>query len=129
MNTLRFVGGDPMNPESWVKSMKPLIQNGPHGKGPWGPGHGSFIHLGGDTVCIYHATDGPGDGWGNRKARVQRVEWTANGPSMGDGVGPLGGIEAFVGGNAGHGHDSHEHEHEHKHHGLKRFFQKLKDEL
>lgn len=127
MNTLRFVGGDPLSPESWEKSMKPLLQNGPHGNGPWGPGHGSFIHLGSNTVCIYHATDGPGDGWGNRKARVQRLEWTANGPSMGDGVGPLGGTEAFVGGNAGHGHDSHEHEH--KHHGFKRFFQKLRDEL
>lgn len=50
MNCLRWTGGDPLRPDSWQKSMKPLIKNGPHGNGPWGPGHGSFMHIGDDVV-------------------------------------------------------------------------------
>ncbi|KAJ9618945.1 hypothetical protein H2203_008761 [Taxawa tesnikishii (nom. ined.)] len=73
MNTLRFLDGDPLNPSSWQKGTKPLMKNGPHNDGPWGPGHGSFMHIGNEIVGIYHATDGPGDGWENRKARMQRV--------------------------------------------------------
>lgn len=123
MNTLKFLGGDPLNPQSWEKSKKPLIQNGPHGNGPWGPGHGSFMNVGDETVGIYHATDGPGDGWGNRKARLQRVVFTPNGPFMGDGVGQLGDMSAFFGGGAVAD------EHAHKKHGVRAFMQKLRDEL
>lgn len=110
--------------------MKPLIENGRHGHGPWGPGHGSFMHVGDDTVAVYHATDGPGDGWENRKARMQRVVWTPQGPWMGDGVGVLGGVGAFlgqpgpggVGGFDGQGGSQ-------KKHGFRGLIQKLRDEL
>lgn len=124
MNTLRFRGGDPLSPGAWEKSMRPLIQNSPDGNGPFGPGHGSFMHIGDDIVGVYHATDGPGDGWRNRKARMQRVVFTAQGPSMGNAVGPLGDVQAFMGASApGSGGEAP------KKHGLRAFMQRLKDEL
>jgi GH43 family beta-xylosidase len=89
MNTLQYVGGDPLNPQSWRKSKKPLIQAKPHGKGPFGPGHGSFVELDGETLAIFHAADRDNGGWEGRKARVQRVVWTSSGPHMGGEVGTL----------------------------------------
>lgn len=126
MNTLRFMGGDPLDPRSWQKSMKPLLKNGPHGNGPWGPGHGSFMHVGDDIVGIYHATDGPGDGWGNRKARMQRVMFTTDGqPWMGEGVGTLTtNLGVFLGNEASH--DQHD---DRKKHGLRSWMKRLRDEL
>lgn len=52
MNCLRWTGGDPLRRESWQKSIKPLIQNGPHGNGPFGPGHGSFLPIDNDIVAM-----------------------------------------------------------------------------
>lgn len=89
MNVLQFQGGDPLNAGSWRKETRPLLQTSPDGFGPWGPGHGNFVNLGGEVVAVYHATDGPADGWGNRRARVQRVGWTQHGPTMGGYVGVL----------------------------------------
>ncbi|KAI9725187.1 MAG: hypothetical protein M1828_003368 [Chrysothrix sp. TS-e1954] len=89
MNTLRYLGGDPLNVSSWRKGTAPLLQTTPGGDGPYGPGHGSFLNLNGETLGIYHATDGPFDGWKNRRARCQRVAWTKDGPYMGDYVGKL----------------------------------------
>jgi GH43 family beta-xylosidase len=88
VNTLRYNGGDPLHPSSWQKARYPLLQGRLRGGAPFGPGHGSFLNVGGDTVTIYHATDRPDDGWNNRKARIQRVMWTQDGPWMGE-VGPL----------------------------------------
>ena len=88
MATLRYVGGDPLRGDSWRKGAEPLMA-AREPMGPWGPGHGSFVHLGGgngegDTaggmLAVFHATDKPTDGWVNRKARVQRVSFTADGP-------------------------------------------------
>ena len=126
MNTLKFLGGNALDPKSWQKSMTPLIQTGTHGKGPWGPGHGSFLDVGNDIVSVYHATDRPDDGWQNRKARLQRVMFTSEGPTMGGGVGQPGGIEAFIG--TDHGHDNQSQK-KHGLRGLKAFMEKLRDEL
>ncbi|XDG08425.1 hypothetical protein ABKA04_008040 [Annulohypoxylon sp. FPYF3050] len=87
MGTLKYLGGDPLNPASWRKSDEPLMQTRRHGSGPYGPGHGSFITLAGQTIAIYHATDHPTDGWDNRRARVQRVAFTRHGPYMGRSLG------------------------------------------
>lgn len=87
MATLRYLGGDPLNPGSWSKSSKPLIQSA-RGRGPYGPGHGNFVHLDNEVLGIFHATDRPDDGWKGRKARCQKVIFGADGePYMGDCVG------------------------------------------
>jgi hypothetical protein len=101
---LHYNGGDPLDPRSWPKSQEPLLQAPLHGRGPWGPGHGSFLTLAdgannnnnnnnaykrlGDahdttTICVFHGTDSRTDGWSNRKARYQKVAFTASGPYMG----------------------------------------------
>ncbi|KAK9777539.1 hypothetical protein SCAR479_05932 [Seiridium cardinale] len=80
---LHYNGGDPLNPRSWPKSQQPLLQASGHNSGPWGPGHGNFLALGDDMVCVFHATDEQDDGWENRKARCQKVAFTDHGPYMG----------------------------------------------
>ncbi|KAI1167020.1 glycosyl hydrolase [Nemania serpens] len=98
MATLRYRGGEPLDPSSWQKSMAPLLQTRKRvagtetgtgrTSGPFGPGHGSFLDLGGgNIVAVYHATDAPDDGWENRRARVQRVAFTEKGPYMGKSFG------------------------------------------
>lgn len=55
----------PLDPSSWVQSTSPLLQNRPDGTGPFGPGHGCFLHSsadGGETVALFHATDKDADG-------------------------------------------------------------------
>ena len=93
MATLRYLGGDPLDPASWRKSAAPLVETRDP-LGPWGPGHGSFLDLssgdgesggagarnGGNVVAVFHATDNPTDGWVGRRARVQRVMFTPDGP-------------------------------------------------
>ncbi|KAK7985422.1 hypothetical protein PG996_005337 [Apiospora saccharicola] len=85
---LHYSGGDPLDPRAWPKGQEPLLQADWGGKGPYGPGHGNFMSLGsggagGDTLCVFHGTDDPADGWSNRKARCQRVFFTEGGPYMG----------------------------------------------
>ncbi|KAL0257160.1 hypothetical protein SLS55_007970 [Diplodia seriata] len=101
MNTIRFAGGDPLDPRSWHKSDKPLISTPDGASGPYGPGHGNFIPIANNEIlAVFHATDNPTDGWGNRKGRCQRVNWTHHGPDMGQCVGPLcGNLDDFMAGN------------------------------
>jgi len=108
MNTLQYLGGDPLDPRAWRKAARPLIEASP--RGPWGPGHGSFIEVGGELVGVFHATDNEADGWANRRARVQRVVFTERGPSMGRSCGPhCGTWDQFLTGmgGGGHGHGGH----------------------
>ncbi|TGJ88395.1 hypothetical protein E0Z10_g324 [Xylaria hypoxylon] len=95
MATLKYRGGEPLDPSSWQKSKAPLLQsNKRSGTGPFGPGHGSFLDVGGgNMIAVYHATDGPDDGWENRRARVQRVTFTEKGPYMGKSFGVEGAAE------------------------------------
>lgn len=90
MATLQYLpetGKGPLDPSSWRKSSEPLIQTRPDGVGPFGPGHGSFLTVGGETMALFHATDSPKDGWNNRRCRMQRIRWTEEGPDMGGFVG------------------------------------------
>lgn len=87
MATLQYLGGDPLERESWRKSERPLLQNREDGLGPYGPGHGCFLRAGGETVALFHATDRDTDGNRNRRCRMQRVRWTSRGPGMGGYVG------------------------------------------
>ncbi len=80
MATLQYTGGNPMDPRSWLKGSEPLLMSKIPGRGPWGPGHGSFLVLGDQVAAVFHATDSPTDGWDNRRARVQLVTFTNDGP-------------------------------------------------
>lgn len=106
---LHYDGGDPLDPQSWRKSQEPLLQTPRGGRGPFGPGHGSFVTVGADAdiICIFHGTDGPADGWNNRKARCQLVHFDENGPFMGLYCGGGGGPEEDVGGSDGGGKSTH----------------------
>lgn len=130
-NTMQYIGGDPLNRASWRKGTRPLIQTNNRNRGPWGPGHGSFIHVGNETIHIYHATDSPTDGWNNRKARAQRVVFVNGQPDMGGVVGPMASsFQEFVGASAGYRpSDGQPADGDHKKHGLKAWLHRLKDEL
>ncbi|KAI9710373.1 MAG: hypothetical protein M1820_002868 [Bogoriella megaspora] len=96
MIMLRYLGGDPLNPQSWWKDTNPLCVSGKSVHGPFGPGHGNFLNIGNETFAIFHATDKPDEGWANRRARLQRVAWTRNGPYMGGRAGErVADIQAF----------------------------------
>jgi GH43 family beta-xylosidase len=95
MNTLRFLGGNPLNPESWQKSDIPLLQSA--AQGPYGPGHGCFLNLHDSTIAFFHATDHENDGPNKAKCRMQRVRWTADGPCMDGVIGPaLRNVDLFT---------------------------------
>ena len=97
MAILHYTGGDTLSPSSWQKDGRPLCQTAEGGRGPFGPGHGSFINLNGEVMAVYHATDGAADGWANRKARCQRVVFGPQGPWMGGVVGVhVNDFEAFT---------------------------------
>lgn len=96
MATLQYVGNDPMSSSSWRKGDRPLLQNRPDGKGPYGPGHGCFLHAGGETVALFHATDRDTDGNQNRRCRMQRLVWTNSGPYMGGHVGEVSDVKSFL---------------------------------
>jgi GH43 family beta-xylosidase len=83
MIVLHYRGGEPLDPRSWEKKKKPLCVSAKSVHGPFGPGHGNFVNLDNETLAVFHATDGPTEGWANRKARLQRVAWTHDGPYMG----------------------------------------------
>lgn len=108
MATLKYLGGDPLLPQSWRKSDRPLLQNAGHDKGPFGPGHGNFVHIGEETMAVFHATDGPNDGHGNRKCRMQRVVFDENGPFMGHCVGEQTRDVARFSGSSSAGSKQHE---------------------
>ncbi|KAF2766135.1 Arabinanase/levansucrase/invertase [Teratosphaeria nubilosa] len=99
MATLQYLGGDPLHPSSWSKSKAPLIQNRADGLGPYGPGHGCFLHVDGETLALFHATDRDTDGNQNRRCRMQRLRWTPRGPDMGGYVGTATtDVDFFLGG-------------------------------
>ena len=101
MSTLTYLPGrDPLLLSSWAKAARPLLQNAEHGRGPFGPGHGNFVHVGDETFAVFHATDGRGDGHGGRRARMQKVNFGEEGPFMG---GVVGEVTRDVGRFAGEG--------------------------
>ncbi|MHA6482530.1 family 43 glycosylhydrolase [Paenibacillus sp. strain BS8-2] len=73
-------GGNPLEPEDWEKSAEPLMSMDDEA-GVYGPGHNTFAQSPDGTQIwnIYHATSGITDGWNNRRARAQLVEWGEDG--------------------------------------------------
>lgn len=73
LGLLTLTGDDPLSPDSWVKSEKPILSKS---KTVFGPGHCSFTTSpDGRTWIIYHANEVQGSGWGGRKSWAQPVEW------------------------------------------------------
>ena len=89
LGILQYNGGDPLNPHSWQKWHQPLLQSGAQAD-CHGPGHCSFVPFGQQLIMIFHATDKPTDGWENRKARAQLLEFPRGLPDMGGHVGIMG---------------------------------------
>ena len=99
MLTLTYLGGDPLNPANWRKAKTPFCQSSKSVHGPYAPGHGNFVNINGETIACFHATEQPEHGMQGRKARIQRVHWTSDGPTMGGHVGPrVSTVEAFAAG-------------------------------
>ncbi|HIW32070.1 MAG TPA: family 43 glycosylhydrolase [Candidatus Paenibacillus intestinavium] len=71
---------DPLDAAKWSKKAEPLMTRNDEAS-VYGPGHNSFVASpdGSETFIVYHATTGINDGWGNRRARAQRVEWNEQG--------------------------------------------------
>lgn len=74
------LGADPLDPVKWTKAEQPLMQMDGDAE-VYGPGHNTFVASpdGTEDWIVYHATSGQGDGWNNRKARAQRIEWQKDG--------------------------------------------------
>jgi len=74
------LGADPLDPAKWTKAEQPLMQMDGDAE-VYGPGHNTFVASpdGTENWIVYHATSGQGDGWNNRKARAQRIEWQKDG--------------------------------------------------
>lgn len=74
------LGADPLDPAKWTKAEQPLMQMDGDAE-VYGPGHNTFVASpdGTEDWIVYHATSSQGDGWNNRKARAQRIEWQKDG--------------------------------------------------
>lgn len=77
LGLLTLAGDDPLSPDSWVKSDKPILSKS---KTVFGPGHCSFTTSpdGKETWVIYHANEVSGSGWSGRKSWAQPVAWDEN---------------------------------------------------
>ncbi|MGO4109930.1 family 43 glycosylhydrolase [Paenibacillus sp. YAF4_2] len=73
-------GTDPLVASNWTKAEQPILKMDEEA-GVYGPGHNSFVSSpdGTEQWIVYHATTAPTDGWGNRKARAQKLTWDAEG--------------------------------------------------
>ncbi|GIJ77242.1 Beta-xylosidase, GH43 family [Micromonospora phaseoli] len=95
-------GSDLLNPASWSKRATPVLASDGR-TGQWGPGHNSFtVAEDGSDVIVYHSRNYErylGNGYDplsdpNRRTRIQRVYWNADGtPNFGvpvpDGLTPV----------------------------------------
>lgn len=82
---LRLVGEDPMLPSSWQKSPGPVFTGLPSG-GVYGVGHASFTTSpdGSEPWIVYHAKSVSAEGWDDRRIRMQKFSWNADGsPNFG----------------------------------------------
>lgn len=81
------IGGDLLNPGSWVKQDKPIFSSA---NGVYGPGHHSIVPSpdGSEDWIIYHAARWPGSGW-TRKVHTQKLSWNGdNTPNLGEPADP-----------------------------------------
>ncbi len=83
------VGGDPLNPNDWIKTATPVFTKNTTG-GAFGPGHNGFFISpdGKENWIIYHANNSSGQGCGDaRNPRMQKFTWNSDGsPNFGSPV-------------------------------------------
>ena len=84
LGLLELKGGDPMLPELWEKSEKPVFSGTEQ---VISPGHASFIISGGQDYIVYHAMPVKGGGWASRQVRIQPFSWKEGMPYFGLPVG------------------------------------------
>ncbi len=87
LGQLKWTGGDPMKPSSWVKKDGPVFSRTAD---VFGPGHASFVKSpdGREDWIVYHAARRKGSGW-DRDVRIQEFAWNADGsPDFGTPVSP-----------------------------------------
>lgn len=78
LGMLTLVGDDPMNPEHWEKSSKPVFKKRPGTC--YGPGHNSFCAApDGSIWMIYHANLESGTGWDGRSIWITPVTFEEDG--------------------------------------------------
>ena len=89
LGLLTYQGGDPLDPDAWVKRAQPVFQRA-DSKGVFAPGHNTFFESpdGTETWMVYHANDQATDACDmGRTPRVQRITFDADGtPNFGEPV-------------------------------------------
>ncbi|MBK8026669.1 MAG: family 43 glycosylhydrolase [Chloroflexi bacterium] len=87
LGLLRFAGGDPLDPESWVKHPEPVFVRSDE-NGVFGPGHNGFFQSpdGTQDWIVYHANDSEDYACdGTRTTRAQPFIWNEDGmPNFGE---------------------------------------------
>lgn len=86
LGMLTYVGDDPLNPDSWVKTPEPVFERSDE-NGVFAPGHNGFFRSpdGSEDWIVYHANDSTSYGCdGRRSTRVQQINWNEDGtPNFG----------------------------------------------
>ncbi|MCK6578368.1 MAG: family 43 glycosylhydrolase [Anaerolineae bacterium] len=89
LGMLRYVGGDPLSPDSWVKHPEPIFSRS-DANGVFAPGHNGFFKSpdGTEDWIVYHANDSDAYGCdGTRTTRAQPIVWNEDGtPEFGEPV-------------------------------------------
>ncbi|WOK09381.1 glycoside hydrolase family 43 protein [Imperialibacter roseus] len=80
LGLLELKGGDPMLPDLWEKSERPVFSGTEQ---VISPGHASFIISGGQDYIVYHAMPVKGGGWASRQVRIQPFSWKEGKPDFG----------------------------------------------
>jgi GH43 family beta-xylosidase len=86
LGMLTYTGGDPLDPDSWVKHPEPVFERSDE-NGVFAPGHNGFFRSpdGTEDWIVYHANDSISGGCdGRRTTRVQPITWNEDGtPNFG----------------------------------------------
>jgi GH43 family beta-xylosidase len=87
LGQLSFMGGDPLDPNSWKKKTEPVFRAT---DSVFGPGHCSFVKSrdGKEDWIVYHSAREKGSGW-RRQINMQKFTWHHDGsPDFGIPIAP-----------------------------------------
>ena len=86
LGMLTYLGGDPLEPENWKKSDKPVFEKT---STCFGPGHCSFTTAAdGSSWIVYHGNLVSGTGWSGRSVWTQPLGRVGDEPVFGKPIGP-----------------------------------------